>query len=388
MTVAIKWSDVFRLALAAAACLAVTHSVAVAQLSEWLPETGSYFTDEYRPLRSGEASILSVANRGSTCGNQYGCDGNCQCNKCCQPSWSCVAGTEITFLVPEIDDGRLDAEIFDTATIGTANTTDLGMDLHDMNFAPRVWLGVQRGCWGFVGRFWYLDTCDSAYDPFEADGFGYYADSSLEMQTIDLEVTRQMCVRGNEVTGSFGLRYASFDRAASLNTIGQSDVDDAIYTTHSMFRQFNRGVGVTSALYGESPICGTCVSWFYNARGSMLFRTSTDTFAESIATVGAGAGQGSAVTGAAANLDEPWMIAELQVGLTAKRRLECYPADAFVRVAFEFQHWSGDESESRATSVVGLGAPLAPTSAAVADAFTAGLDTNLFGLSIGTGLSY
>jgi hypothetical protein len=379
MIVATRLSEVFRLTAAAALCIAVTQSIAVAQISDWLPEPGSYFTDGYQPLRGDEASIISV----SQCGAAVGCDcGGCDCNTCCRPRWSCVAGTEITFLVPEIDDGRMEATISDPAATNTVNNGNL--DLHDMLFAPRVWLGVHRGCWGIVGRFWYLDTSDSEFDPFEADGFGYSANSDLEMQTIDLELTRDMCLRGRKVTGSVGVRYASFDHTTRMNTVGQSDADDVIYTTSALFRQFSRGTGITGSLSGDNPIGCTCVSWFYNVRGSLLFRARGDTLAETESVLGANLGQASDVHGASAQIEDPFLIAELQLGLMAEHRLQCYPADAFVRVAFEFQHWSGDESKSSADSATGIGV----TSFGETESFTAGLDTNLFGLSIGTGLTY
>jgi hypothetical protein len=400
MIVVWRFSGIAR-TLAAGLCLAAAPSLAVAQ--SWSnrfaqPELYAVDADHTMPatdyvtqIAGEEYDIISVSDCSAGCGydgcgcDEGYCDGEgCGCNSCCRPQVSCVAGTEITFLVPEIDDGVLDAEFDDNGDIDEVNNDEL--DLHDMTYAPRVWVGLQRCGWGAVMRFWHLDACDSERDPFEADGFGYDQNSDLEMQTIDLEATRDVRYCGSKFSATGGLRYASYDHSTVLNTIGESDDDDAIYATSAMFRQFNRGTGLTGSLSGTSPIRGTFVSWFYSARGSWLLFGHGDTAAESGVFLGADDAQGTAVNGASATTDDGFIIFETQLGLMAEHRLQCYPANAFVRMALEWQHWSGDENSSSASSFAGLGLPV--TSVADVDASTAGMDMNLYGFAISTGLTY
>jgi hypothetical protein len=381
--------------LAAGLCLAIVPSIGLGQTwSDWSvqPELHAVgrervlpATDYVTQIAGEEFDVIPVSNCSAGCGyGNAGCCGEgCGCDSCCRPPLSCVAGTEVTFLVPEIDDGVVEAELDDNGDVNEVDNGDL--DLHDMTFAPRVWVGLQRCGWGVVTRFWYLDACDSERDPFEADGFGFNQNSDLEMQTIDLEATRDVRYCGSKFSATGGMRYASFDHTTVLDTVGESDADDAIYATSAMFRQFNRGTGLTGSLSGSTPIRGTFVSMFYSARGSLLWGHG-DTAAETAVLLGADGAQASAVNGAFATTDDGFIIFETQIGLVAEHRLKCYPANAFVRMALEWQHWSGDENASAANSIAGLGLP--PTSVAEADAFTAGLDMNLYGFAIATGLTY
>jgi hypothetical protein len=370
MIVVWRLSRVVRLTLAAGLSLAVTQSVAAADSSQMSLESDSYYAD------GGDVDINWV----SDC-NCNECD-SCNCNPCCEPCWTCMSGVEATFLVPEIDDGFAGAA-FANGAGGGAVATASDLDLHDFTYSPRVWLGARKGDFGIVGRFWYLDTCAGNFDPFEINGFGFDSDSELTMQTIDLEVTRQICRGCKRYVGSFGVRYAMFDHATDIQTVAQSDADDATFATDSFFQQYARGTGLTGSLTGFSPICGTCVSWFYSARGSYLFGHTENTAATAVG-AGQGAAQIFAANGATLEADDPFIIAELQLGVIAEYELKCYPANAFVRVAGEFQHWSGDEGEVFATSFAD------PIGGSRVDAFatTAGLDTNLFGVSIATGLTY
>jgi hypothetical protein len=365
-----RWSKIVRLTLAAGLSIAVTPTFAATDASsEWSLASNSYIAD------GGDMDISYVSHEdGSDCDS-------CNCNPCCcEPCWTCMSGAEATFLVPEIDDGFAGAA-FANGLGGGAAADASDLDLHDFTYSPRVWLGAHKGDVGIVGRFWHLDTCDDNFDPFEANGFGFDSDSALTMQTIDLELTKQICRNCKEYVVTFGVRYAEFDHSTDIQTISQAGV--ATFVTDSFFQQYARGTGLTSSLSGASPICGTCVSWFYSARGSYLFG-HTDTTAATSAAGGIGGAQVFAANGATAEIDDPFLIAELQLGVIAEYSLKCYPANAFVRVAGEMQHWSGDESEAFATSFVGV----APGAVAVANAATAGLDTNLFGVSIATGLTY
>jgi hypothetical protein len=243
-------------------------------------------------------------------------------------------------------------------------------------------VGVQRDGWGVVTRFWHLDTSDSEREAFEDDDLGFNQTSDLEMQTFDVEATRDSRICGSKLSATGGLRYASFDHSTQLNTVAEVDDDDAIYATSSLFRQYNRGTGVTGSLSGTTPIRGTFLSWFYGLRGSMLWGHG-DTLAESAALVGADDDQDAEVVSEFNTTDDAFIIAETQIGLIAEHRLQCYPATAFFRAALEWQHWSGDENQSTAEAEVEVG-----DSDIEAEAFTAGLDMNLYGFAISTGLTY
>jgi hypothetical protein len=331
-----------------------------------------------------------------------GCGDSCECgsacgtsNNCCPPGMSCrpdrrwFAGAETTFLIPDFNNGGFadftlidNYEGFDPYVGGVP-------DMHDMRFGPRVWVGAKEGWWGVVGRFWYLSGDKSERDPYvgieEGDiGFDYSAD--FRAYTADLEVIGIFHCCKTEHILSFGVRYASIESGGRLWTM--SDTADGVFVTNANYRQMAHGTGFTSALTGTRQIGCTRVNVFYSLRGSLLWGP-TDTYADAAAATGGTVGMASAVDGAATCVgDKALLIGEVQFGLQIDHRLECVPADAFFRVAGEYQHWNANKGRSYAGAFVGYGPVLAPTSEAITYAEVGGVEADLFGFSIAAGITW
>ena len=113
------------------------------------------------------------------------------CSAQCGPYLSCIAGMELTWIKPEIDDGTLSTELVDTAGVGREVSYDIDdFDAEDVQIAPRFWLGLQGDCWGVVTRFWQIDATESDHSIFIGGAdVGYDFASELDLYTIDLEVT-------------------------------------------------------------------------------------------------------------------------------------------------------------------------------------------------------
>ncbi len=299
---------------------------------------------------------------------------------CCEvyPRW--VTGMELVFVKPEIDDGLLEAELEDTAGVGREETLSLDdFDTENPAVAPRFWLGIQGACWGVVTRVWWLDQCENDHSIFrDGDDLGHDFASELDMYTVDLEVTRRLCLSEGRALATFGVRHASAERNGSLDMYGETP--DGIFASFARFGQEADGTGLTGSLSMARPVwCGSCLHWYGSIRGSILWG-DTALYSDTAALTDAGA---SASNTAVVWTEDEMLIGEAHLGLQWDRCLQCVPATVFVRTAFEYQHWSANGGSTIAESFAGFGTSLITTTAA-----TDGIDVNLFGLSIATGLNW
>ena len=60
------------------------------------------------------------------------------------------------------------------------------------------------------------------------------------------------------------------------------------------------------------------------------------------------------MNGASTAVDDNLFIGEIQLGLEWDYALRCMPANAFCRVALEYQRWSGGQGYSAANSFAGV----------------------------------
>ena len=98
------------------------------------------------------------------------------------------------------------------------------------------------------------------------------------------------------------------------------------------------------------------------------------------------------VNGASTAVDDNLFIGEIQLGLEWDYALRCMPANAFCRVALEYQRWTGGQGFSAANSFAGVdvevnGNPVAGSlgdALAIADA----PELDLVGLAVSTGLTW
>jgi hypothetical protein len=338
-------------------------------------------------------------------------DGHLHGDACCptQPRLFWTAGVESTFLIPDLNSGGASIEVEESEPDPFPDRYDLCSTLTDdvdsVYVAPRIWLGVQGCAWGANLRYWHLQASEGSFDP-SIGGLGTWDDfdcgqpdlgfmscSSLEAYTVDLELTRRFCYHGCAMQASAGVRHAEIEHNEALFALANTEA--GWHTGFARANRLSRGTGVQLGLYGRKPVfpC-SCVHWFYNARGSALWgptQTSVETFA-SVSTNAIPGAQGDAASlnGAYTNVDDTLIIGEIQLGLEWEYALRCIPANAFFRAAFEYQRWEGGMGFSDSQSFAGaeIVGQADSTSVLTASALAAEPQMDLFGVTLGTGLTW
>lgn len=318
---------------------------------------------------------------------------------CCPTYW--IAGVEATFLAPNLDGGEVNYLLEDTIA-APAVSEGFGSDNADLDnlyIAPRLWVGVQRGCWGIVARYWRLDSNNQAYDPYvfapgAAEGIsdlGYFTFNQLDMYTADIEGTYSFCCCNVKNTLSFGARYASAEHTTGLDTIG--DVNDGaagtgVISGGAYARRSADGTGLTGSWYSRKPLfpC-SCINVIGGLRGSVLWGDAIAISETRVAAQTPSGGGAISTNSAFLAEDGAMFIGEAQLGLQWDYRVQCFPADAFFRIMAEYQYWNAGDGTTLATSFAGFGA--APNfSQGTASATADSLDIDLYGLSVGTGFTW
>jgi hypothetical protein len=190
-----------------------------------------------------------------------------------------------------------------------------------------------------------------------------------------------------------GVRHAEIEHNEAL--WGLANTDEGLLTGFARANRLSRGTGLQFGLYGRRPIfpC-SCVHWFYNARWSALWgptQTSVETFASVQTNPDPNlSGSAASVNGAYTSVDDTLFIGEIQLGLEWDYCLRCIPANAFFRAAIEYQRWDGGQGFSASQSFAGatIITDVDPTSIITANASAAEPQMDLFGISLGTGLTW
>jgi len=130
---------------------------------------------------------------GSSCQHQTGILDSCSgglhnffsCGDNCCPQF--FSGVEATMFFANVHGMHADASIENLNT-GTTEELSNGEGFDRFTFSPRIWAGVQDGCWAVLGRFWYLSDSFGGLDPiFPAPGqtVGTYEAVRLKAYTAD-----------------------------------------------------------------------------------------------------------------------------------------------------------------------------------------------------------
>ncbi len=314
---------------------------------------------------------------------------------CCGPakcgSWGARIGVEATFLKPDFKDSDV-SYLIDDLGLGALDEVNGGLaDAEYLGVAPRLSMGlVHCSGWGMRGRFWQLDQSDHGaqlFDPVLGENLGGSAVSSFEAYTIDLEATRDFCVRGWDMIGSFGARHAAIEYGQSATVNSIFDLGGGTFLTlpgnTSSLNRFD-GTGLTLGLSGTRQVRYRCLNVFWNVRGSVVWgdaRAAVQTYAGT----GTPAGSAFSINGAIDDTDGDMFIGEAQVGFELSHRLNCLPyGRAFVRCAAEYQGWNSDDGFAAATSFAGV----AGITRTQVIARAAGAEANLIGFTIGTGIEF
>jgi hypothetical protein len=366
-----KWSPV--IASLAVLGLVFCHNIARGEESAYAPSPET---------NASTVSAPTVVPQQAPCSVQQSCNGE----MCINRYW--VIDVSAVWLAP------LQTQHFATAGVGTfdrqgqlsstlegvESTTD-----DDFTISPRIVLGVQGDCWGLVMRYWRLQTGDLDSNFAFGTGEGASGTSFFKAETLDLEVTRLLAKRENgtmlQVSG--GVRYAQLQQGAELgfNETGAT----GYYQTSALAKNEFNGTGFTMALQGVRPVNCSCFNLFFSVRGSIMFDPHQTDYVATRADWTALAPAYSyhdAVADSNANL----FIGELQVGGQWNLALKCMPANAFVRVAFEYQYWCVTNGGD-AAAISGAGPLGGPYGFATAES-NGETHVNMVGFNIGTGLTW
>ena len=285
-----------------------------------------------------------------------------------------LPGTELPWLEREHVDRPAAVEL-PPINNGSSNS------FNNFTYAPRLWIGKQGECWGFMARFWYLSDYSAVLNPIVANGTnaGNNSINGLKAYTFDLEAQRMFthCDCGRCFL-TFGARYASLQSDSQLNSLAVLGGPDFVQATAATSSRFN-GVGLTSAFYGYKPICCD-FSLFYSIRNSIVFgdnesQAQTSAVAQNLTPTNLAAGGGSI-----ANSASTLYIGEIQLGTQWNHQFKCIPVVGFFRIAGEYQFWASNNAAASSISTVNIG-----TTAATAAAFAGKTDLQFVGFAIATG---
>lgn len=298
-----------------------------------------------------------------------------------------IAGVDATFLSVDMD-GMLSGATLSDAFNGTNTLSGTGDLESNVVVAPRIWLGLQGEQWGIVARYWELTEPAGGAGPFGFAGLGNpfaaaSATGAVDMYTVDLELTRRFYCNDNPMQFALGTRYAWVENQGMV--AGSQGFGPLMLTAATLTRRQFGGAGITMALAGERPICSGArsdVNLFWNLRGSLQWGDMRNRSFTAVSYRDAGGGTQTAA-GAETSSAEDLFIGEVQVGVEWKYALETMPADAFLRVAGEYQGWDG--SGGAATSGAIAGGALG---VATAGGLGSDMRMHLYGVSLGAGLTY
>ncbi len=270
---------------------------------------------------------------------QVNCCQGCGCGSnecCCDGHW--ILGIEAVMLSPQFQRRAFaDYEVSDEEIYGDYR----GGVTSGLFITPRITLGYQGECWGVDVRYWRMEEgADRQMPGIGRNIFDTYGDSGLfRAETLDLEATRLFCWREWTNQLAFGIRYAQLDEATGSSAARV--VDDVLFQGSSYARNEFSGTGLTAALSGYRPVNCRCFNLFYSVRGSVLWdndalniaQTQSSVMTPDFATAGTD-------NGALSRGNGTMFIGEVQVGTQWNFQLCRGCADAFVRLALEYQYWN------------------------------------------------
>ena len=302
-------------------------------------------------------------------------DGTCACRHF-------IVNAEAVWLAPLNNQRVAEVGIVDgagnTLSYYSADAAQQGLSI-----SPRITLGLQGECWGVQTRYWRMQDTASINAISNADATGFVANSSFQAETVDLEVTRLLCRGNNQLQFSAGVRYAQLEQSAGLSAF--ETLNGGYYSSVALASHAFHGTGLTAALSGVRPVGSGCFNLFYSFRTSLLWDAAGGNEVQTRATFRGPFANSEAFNAATAQDAATLFIGEVQAGGQWNIPLKCSPANAFVRLAFEYQYWDTTQTgEAQAFSYAdGLHGPWGVAVAQSSDAHV-----NLVGFNIGTGLTW
>ncbi|HEX4145797.1 MAG TPA: hypothetical protein VHY91_19990 [Pirellulales bacterium] len=265
-------------------------------------------------------------------------NGGCACLGDCRRGFQTFVGVEALFLAPtQNTGGGTNYSVFNGSPTTPTNSYN-SSSVSGMIVTPRLWLGIMGECWGVGVRYWQFNN--GAGGPVFPSGTnaGLASAGFLKLQTFDLEAIRRIYYGNSQLWFSVGSRYAQFSHGSSISST--DFIGGGTATASAASGAGFNGTGITTGLFGLTPIGCSCWNLFYGGRVSYLWDTSAGAFAQSSAAFSSSGGSGAAthyatLTGGNSGL----FIGEVQLGLQYNHALRCFPGIAFFRIAAEYQYW-------------------------------------------------
>jgi hypothetical protein len=330
--------------------------------------------NEILPLPPSNGSLPAPAPSGTepAAAPQENCQPTCgSCATYCAPCANWTLGIEAVWLSPQYDRPYASYAITDTGRTTLYNYYK-GSQPEGLFITPRISLGRQWDCWGVQMRYWRMRESGNRFIPsngYTDNGIEYC--SLFKAETLDLEATRRFCWGNSMNLLSFGVRYAELDQSTGLNVT--QEIYGADYIGNAFARHSISGSGLTMAWTGYKCLPCRNFNLFYSLRGSIVW-------AIYLATNDPAASLNGALDSSPGSL----FIGEVQLGAQWNFPLVCNRADAFFRLALEYQYWdTTDTGYTASTSFAGNSYEVGTATAISGDN-----STSLIGFTIATGFTW
>ena len=267
-------------------------------------------------------------------------------------------------------------------------------------YGQRGILGLQGEVFGFEVIYW--DYGSRGYEsgswkpPYLFEQ--YTRGQSVDLSTLDLEITQKFCIAGVDWGTAIGLRkmdYVGHSSAFSLATYHDQQVE---VSSSALAKNRLEGIGPTFAIRGRKSISRFCdqgtygTGLFWDTRLSWLWSDSSSsaiTEASAVSTTYDNPTVSRSLDYAYTISDDPelQMHAGLQLGVECWRSVGCR-SRLIARAAFEYQYFEQSDDYSMANSYAYLTDSVNFGAAASALAENSGKDLNMFGFSLMVGVNY
>jgi hypothetical protein len=248
------------------------------------------------------------------------------------------AGAEMTMLhVDARPVATVDATMDVVATPGTEFLLATNAEFTNWGYSPRAWVGAHLNeNWSVEGRYWHLNDSATVLNlPTNVGvptGEIFPESTTIEAYTIDLDLIRTCYLGGWQIDSRLGARHGSFTAENFVSGHNSVGVNDNDIVSH-LAAGFN-GTGFSYGGAMKHSIGNSNLFWVTSARGSYLNGTERLT-----RNFSAQQPSGGFATNATTDHDAELVIAEFQTGVEWDYALTAIPANAFVRLSYEFQDW-------------------------------------------------
>ena len=348
----------------------------------WFDEEPFTVSDEPSLIRAGseDFSPLWCPKFADPAPTNWATDPGCHTDPCPQ----LIAGLDATFFRASASGIGVGTSVTNLAG-PTSPSLGVSSDETFETYSPRIFAGVQDDCWAILGRFWYLSDSTNEFEPFlppPGSGVGSSAFERLRAYTVDLELSRAICLGTSKVNLFLGGRYASFETGEGLEITRLTNANEIVYTSTTSSFSFN-GLGVTTGFLGVTPIGrDTRFNLLWGVRGSVLWGAA-ERGVQTMATF-VDVSSGSSVNSADEQNHETAFILEALLGVEWNHQLRRLPMSAFLRIAAEYQYWDlGDNGQAASTSLA-----VSSSNAAASKGLVGDVNAQFIGFTIGAGFTW